>query len=62
VSVCSVEVNVNGAVALGPPVVSLLTGDGEGVGSYVEMTSDDACRLSDLLADGARLAAGDRSV
>ena len=61
VSITSVETNTGGAVALGAPIVSVLTGIGGEDGSYVEMTPDQAEHLSKLLAEAARLAKDDDS-
>jgi hypothetical protein len=62
VSISSVETNSSGAMALDPPLVSLLTGIGAEDGCYVEMTPDGALRVCELLAEAARLAKVDQSV
>ncbi len=56
VSVSSMETNCSGAVTVDPPLVTLLTGVGEEDGSYVEMPPGTAFRLSELLAEAARVA------
>lgn len=58
VSLSSVETSTGGTVELSPMIVTVLTGVTSDDSCYLELTQEDALRLSWLLGDAARLVGG----